>query len=441
VIPADLAHRLVEAGLEPAEERAKAALFDSALAGCASLGQGTPACAWWVPGRLEVFGKHTDYAGGRTLVAAVPRGFAFVAAPASGNEVHVLDTRTGERLVLGPLGARHTGWRHYIAVVVSRLARNFPGAYRGAAIAFKSDLPRASGMSSSSALVVGVATALVRIWELRERDEWQRNIGNELALASYYACLENGLTFGTLAGDAGVGTHGGGEDHTAMLLGRPDRLSAYSFVPMRHLGDARMPASWTFVIAAGGVHADKTGAVRDRYNRLADASRALLDLWNGEGAQSESLGAALSDSGAVDRLRKLIHRKAPSGWTADELERRLTHFQLEDALVAEAFSSFEREDAGRIGELSERSQEGAETLLGNQVPETIELVRSARVCGATAACSFGAGFGGSVWALVERVRAGGFATMWLADYTAHYRLAGPVCFAARPGPPLTELAM
>ena len=30
----------------------------------------------FVPGRIEVLGKHTDYAGGRSLVAAVPRGFA-----------------------------------------------------------------------------------------------------------------------------------------------------------------------------------------------------------------------------------------------------------------------------------------------------------------------------------------------------------------------------
>ena len=29
---------------------------------------------WFVPGRLEVLGKHTDYAGGRSLLAAVDRG-------------------------------------------------------------------------------------------------------------------------------------------------------------------------------------------------------------------------------------------------------------------------------------------------------------------------------------------------------------------------------
>ena len=30
--------------------------------------------AWFVPGRLEVLGKHTDYAGGNSLLAAVEQG-------------------------------------------------------------------------------------------------------------------------------------------------------------------------------------------------------------------------------------------------------------------------------------------------------------------------------------------------------------------------------
>jgi galactokinase len=67
-------------------------------------------------------------------------------------------------------------------------------------------------------------------------------------------------------------------------------------------------------------------------------------------------------------------------------------------------------------------------LLGNQVPATMALARSARELGALAACSFGAGFGGSVWALVDRGIAGDFAARWY-----------PGAFVADAGPPLTEL--
>src|SRR5262249_23648450 len=169
-------------------------------------------------GRLEVFGKHTDYAGGRTLIAAVPRGFAFVASPRDDGVVHVVDARDGEDVRLEastqtvPVASAFrrttfTGWRHYAEVVVARLRRNFPGARLGADIVFASNLPRASGMSSSSALVVGLASALVRLGNIRARGEWHANIPTATDAAGYFACIENGMTFGRLAGDSGVGTH------------------------------------------------------------------------------------------------------------------------------------------------------------------------------------------------------------------------------------------
>ena len=34
--------------------------------------------AGFVPGRIELLGKHTDYAGGHSLVCASQRGFAFI---------------------------------------------------------------------------------------------------------------------------------------------------------------------------------------------------------------------------------------------------------------------------------------------------------------------------------------------------------------------------
>ncbi|MBA2305502.1 MAG: galactokinase, partial [Acidobacteria bacterium] len=106
-----------------------------------------PAHAWWVPGRLEVFGKHTDYAGGRTLVAAVPRGMAVVAGPRTDGALTVTDARTGERCTIDPSDppAPFTGWRSYAGVALQRLARNFPGSDISGDIVFASDLPVAAG--------------------------------------------------------------------------------------------------------------------------------------------------------------------------------------------------------------------------------------------------------------------------------------------------------
>ncbi|TMG81731.1 MAG: hypothetical protein E6H78_16300, partial [Betaproteobacteria bacterium] len=60
---AALASRLVDAGLSSAELEAKTSLFARALAALPA--DARDLFAWWVPGRIEFLGKHTDYAGGR----------------------------------------------------------------------------------------------------------------------------------------------------------------------------------------------------------------------------------------------------------------------------------------------------------------------------------------------------------------------------------------
>ena len=133
-----------------------AALLDRAAAALEGLGAApSPAwTTWFVPGRLEVLGKHTDYAGGRSLLCAVERGFCIIASPRDDSQLRIVDAATTSVVSfeidadLGPPG----GWANYPATVARRVARNFC-ATRGADIAFESDLPQAAGMSSSSALL------------------------------------------------------------------------------------------------------------------------------------------------------------------------------------------------------------------------------------------------------------------------------------------------
>ncbi len=277
---ASLAQALVEHGLQPSDHAGKVELFDLVLGGHTALNPSgrTEAHAWWVPGRLEVFGKHTDYAGGRTLVCAVPRGFAVIASARADGVVNVVDARNDESLTLRPpFDEAFAGWRNYVRVVARRLSRNFPESALGADIVFASDLPRASGMSSSSALMISVAAVLARIGALERREEWTANIRSPLDVAGYYACIENGLSFGSLQGDSGVGTHGGSEDHAAILTGQPGRLSAFRFVPMRANATCRVPDEWRFVLAPSGVPSEKTGAAKEKYNRLSLGTRTLLE--------------------------------------------------------------------------------------------------------------------------------------------------------------------
>ena len=385
---------------------------------------------WFVPGRLEVFGKHTDYAGGRTLVAAVPRGMTVTALAADDGRVTFDDVTTGQSWIF-PVDARlqARGWRRYISTVIRRLARNFPGANLSARIEISSNLPRAAGLSSSSALVIAVAEALIARSGIDRREPWGSNIRSTADRAAYFGCIENGAPFGSLAGDDGVGTHGGSEDHAAILLSRRGFLQQFTFAPLRLEHAIPMTAGWTFAIACTGVRARKTGEARNAYNQAATLAGRVAAAWRERHpADGRTLGQLARDRAALAELA-----------LPGELERRLAHFLAEDGRVALAAAAFARGDIDEIGRLAGASQRDAEEWLRNQVPETTELVALAREHGAAAATGFGAGWGGSVWALVEQARAEEFLDAWLRAYRARHPYLPSEGFVAPPGEGLRRL--
>src|SRR5262252_11167402 len=118
---------------------------------------------WFIPGRIEVLGKHTDYAGGRSLLCTVERGFCVVASPRSDPWVRVADAvrhQETQFLASADLDIVSNDWSVYPKTVARRIARNFPGRHRGLDMVFASDLPSAAGLSSSSALLVATFLAL-----------------------------------------------------------------------------------------------------------------------------------------------------------------------------------------------------------------------------------------------------------------------------------------
>jgi len=438
-----IADHFVALGMTPADAASRAGLFAKLDERAAPILDGAPEWRRFTPGRIEVFGKHTDYAGGHSLLAAVPRGIALAARSRADGIVRVGDIFDGQVIEVDPATeapAHYRGIQRYVHVVAHRLHVNFPGCDLGANIAIASDLPRASGLSSSSALTVGVALALITRAGLRERPEWKEHLKRVHDLGWYLGCVENGLDFPGLPGSAGVGTHGGSEDHTAILACRTDHVSLVRFVPVRPLGEIRMPADWMFVIASSGVQADKADSVKDRYNRAANGVRALHAQWNartGEGATSLAAALASRPDAAAD-LESWVADTGP--FTAADLRTRLRHFVAETARAPLAAEAFGRADRQAVGELSAASQRDAHELLGNQIPETVMLASLAREMGAFGASSFGAGFGGSVWALVPAADAQRFGDAWVRAFAARMPHVGLVdWFVARPGPSATEL--
>jgi len=432
-------------GMTAADAASRADLFARLDAASPPILDGAAEMHRFTPGRIEIFGKHTDYAGGHSLLATVPRGIALAARQRSDGIVRVGDIFDGQVIEVDPsqpTPEHYHGLQRYTSVVAHRFFDNFPGCELGANIAIASDLNRASGMSSSTALCVGIALALIDRARLRERAEWQRHLRRIDDLAWYLGSVENGDSFPGLPGSTGVGIHGGSEDHTAILACKIDHVSLYKFQPVTPLDSQRMPGDWTFVIASSGVQADKADSVRDRYNRASFGARALHALWNHHAPEkAASLADALHTSrDAVDRLKGWLQPTADGAFTVEQLARRLDHFVRETARGPLALIAFRDADKRALGQLSADSQRDADVLLGNQIPETIALARLARDVGAFASSSFGAGFGGSVWAAVPAADAGRFGKEWVRAYANQFPKIGEVpWFACRPGPPATQI--
>jgi len=415
--------RLAQAGLAGPVQTAKSKLFaDSAGALLAAgVDQNAPLCAFLVPGRIEVLGKHTDYPGGRTMVVAVDQGFCILAAPRRDNTVRVFAAGTDQpcTFAISPEIEPVLGhWSNYPMTVARRLAGNFPGPLCGADIAFASDLPLASGMSSSSAFMIAVYLPLAKINQLDRRRAYRDNITTLESLAGYLATIENGQSFGSLAGDKGVGTFGGSEDHIAILCCRAGSISQCSYSPVRFERFIELPSGYVFAVASSGVVAEKTGAAREKYNRASALAGACARLWREATDRNDPhLAAALASApDAGDRLRDIL-RNSPAEFTPEQLSARFEHFRSEsDQIVPQAGDALAVGDLDTFTRFVDLSQALAETLLGTQVPETIHLARAARRLGAVAASAFGAGFGGSVWALVPEDNAAQFLQDWSGDY-------------------------
>lgn len=409
----------------------------------AKIGSVAETNAWWVPGRIEVFGKHTDYGGGRSITCPVERGFHLLAAPREDNLIRLVDATTRSEwrgLLSSELKAVPGAWYDYPITAVRRLARDFPSANRGMDAVFLSTLPRASGLSSSSALLISLALPLIKFNRLEELPAWEA-LSPLTNLAGYVGAMESGQAFGPFSADFGVGTHGGSEDHTAILCGTSGYLSCYRYLPTIQEDKVCLPDSLSFVIASSGIKAAKSGAVRSRYNALAAELKELLALWHySQEPTVTSLQAALSSCPEAGERLRLLTAGSPNG---KRLAARLEQFQAESELIVPAvMQALKNGTLSALGPLSEQSQALAENILCNQLPETSWLVESARDLGAVAASAFGAGFGGSVWALIDSMSVAEFTNNWQSQYQNRFpqQKARSEFFSSRPGPAAFQIS-
>lgn len=380
------------------------------------------------PGRVNIIGEHTDYNGLSVLPMALDREIAIALTPRSDARVELTNVLESAPLVEFELGALvppyDTGhWGNYIKAAAQAVwewaAVNSPASLplRGLSGCVAGSVPPGSGLSSSSALVVAAATALVHV--------------NKLGIS------KPDLADLLAKGERYVGTEGGGMDQAVSILAKKGYALKIDFFPLRTTA-AKVPEGCEIVIANSLVEAKKTGGARAAYNtRVAecklgltmlkrvvagshpDAKSAVLlrDFFLAVPEWADAVGALPDGSMSLSEIAEWLAvpedvlrdccLKARDGSLLDppsegfKPKMRVRHVLTEGYRVELAAQAMEQGNAMGLGRLMDESHLSCAGDYEVSCPELDELVAALKDAGALGARLTGAGFGGCTVSLVR----------------------------------------
>ena len=322
------------------------------------------------PGRVNLIGEHTDYNDGFVMPAAIGLEVRMAFVPTSDRRVVVTRNDTGEtaELDLDAIGPPTRTWIDYIAGTAWALieAGHRVGAFRGV---IASDLPQGAGLSSSAAIEMAAALALLgraASVPVGDRARLGRRAENG------YVGVQSGV-MDQFASAAGVADH-------AIIL--DCRSLEFRPVPLP-LPDVRL-----VVCHSGSSRRLETSAYNDR---RAECDRAVAAIQSIEPSvrSLRDVDPRLLDA-ASDRLDPVAARRA-------------RHIVEENARVLETEVALASGDLDLVGRLFAESHASLRDLYEVSSPELDALVEIATsVDGVVAARLTGAGFGGSTINLVHR---------------------------------------
>jgi galactokinase len=332
------------------------------------------------PGRINVIGEHTDYTGGLVMPAAIDR-WCTVAAAANGTRaLNVVAASLGKEAhadleALTPDGS----WMDYVAGVASVL-REAGVAVPDADLMIESDVPIGAGVSSSAAIEVSVARALLALASV-EADGAQ--------VAQWAQAAENrfvGMPCGIMDQFASANGRAG----HAMLL--DCRSLSVQYVPL--------PEDVRFLIVNSMVkHTLVDGEYKKRRADCEAAARVL-------GVTS------LRDVEEADLPRVLPKLD-------DGPAKRTRHVVTENARVRRAAEAMTAGDLPALGALLNQSHASLRDDMEVSVPEVDRLAAIAQTTpGVFGARMMGGGFGGCIIAAVRADKSDAARAAIVRDYGA-----------------------
>jgi len=363
------------------------------------------------PGRVNLIGDHTDYNGLPVLPMAIQHHIVALVGPREDGAVRLANADPAFEPVafeLSPAIPPHPAghWANYAKAAGQALVTAC-GPLSGLNAMVRGDIPLAAGLSSSSALVVAMALALL---DANEIEMAPRALMALLAEAEHY-----------------VGTRGGGMDQAICLGARAGTATRIDFRPLT-LTPVEMPAGWRFVVGFSGVRAQKAAGAREGYNlRPRESGEALAILADEVGAEGEDRAwPALIDRIGADDLVAML----PGALDAP-LDRRARHVVTEGLRVREAEAAMRAGDLGAFGRLMTASHASLRDDYEVSSAELDTLVDLAQDAGAAGARLTGAGFGGCAVALADERTADTVVQVWNERYGRPRGLGG-VAFVAEP---------
>jgi len=387
------------------------------------------------PGRVNLIGEHTDYNGLPVLPMALRRGIRILCSPRDDSTVRVVNIEEEfpdrEFEISALISADPIGdWGNYLKAACQMMARRFcgllnegdgdglasePEAYRGFNAMVCSTLPVASGLSSSSALVIamGQATLFANGLEMDMLD-----FADNLARAERY-----------------TGTQGGGMDQGISAGAVEGHASRIEFHPLR-MFETPVPADWTFVVAHTLVRAEKSGLAQEAYNaRTKECQEALETVSRTIGKNEWARAEAISYPSLMERI--CIQDLVESGEKSLEgtLLKRFRHVVTEGSRVYDAEQALKRGDPFTFGLLMNASHQSLRDDYEVSSFELDTLVELALGAGASGARLTGAGFGGCMVALAPPEKAEGVLDALKTGYYESRKVEGPlddVLFVAEP---------